>query len=50
MTKASPLVQLAGEVPGTPQYDPHLAGLMGHRSGSHPESEEAEFGEKAGQV
>ena len=49
-TKRLTLEQLAGEVPGTPQYDPHLAGLMEHRSGSHPESEEAEFGEKAGQV
>jgi MFS transporter, PHS family, inorganic phosphate transporter len=29
-TKRKTLEQLAGEVPGTPEYDPELAGLSAH--------------------
>ena len=40
-TKRLTLEQLAGEVPGTPQYDPHLAGPAHQaRSGSDPSQEE----------
>ena len=39
------LEQLAGEVPGTPQYDPQLAGTAAARK--RPESyEEEQIGEK----
>ncbi|KAK3113971.1 acid phosphatase pho5 [Teratosphaeriaceae sp. CCFEE 6253] len=47
-TKRLTLEQLAGEVPGTPQYDPHLAGMSNMaRSDSDPSREEAYDNEKA---
>ncbi|KAK5172818.1 acid phosphatase pho5 [Saxophila tyrrhenica] len=48
-TKRKTLEQLAGEVPGTPEYDPRLAvGYSGSRSdnGSDPANEEKGLGEK----
>lgn len=39
-TKRITLEQLAGEVPGTPQYDPVLAGIRSTRNGSDPSGEE----------
>jgi PHS family inorganic phosphate transporter-like MFS transporter len=38
-TKRLTLEQLAGEVPGTPQYDPELAGRAITRTGSNSEEE-----------
>jgi MFS transporter, PHS family, inorganic phosphate transporter len=48
-TKRKTLEQLAGEVPGTPEYDPRLAihpaaGVS--ETGSDPAKEEAHIGEK----
>lgn len=47
-TKRLTLEQLAGEVPGTPQYDPALGGraVSHERKGSDPSQEEAAIGEK----
>jgi len=44
-TKRLTLEQLAGEVPGTPQYDPALAGHL-NRNGSEPSNEDVVLGEK----
>ncbi|KAK3677370.1 acid phosphatase pho5 [Recurvomyces mirabilis] len=40
-TKRLTLEQLAGEVPGTPQYDPHMSAM--HRTGSDPSEREAQM-------
>lgn len=47
-TKRKTLEQLAGEVPGTPEYDPRLAAHVPHSSdnGSDPAKEEQHIGEK----
>jgi len=42
-TKRKTLEQLAGEVPGTPEYDPaNLRGVAGHDSDSPGETEKPE--------
>jgi MFS transporter, PHS family, inorganic phosphate transporter len=48
-TKRLTLEQLAGEVPGTPQYDPALGGHRAERSDSDPSREDNMMGEKAHQ-
>ena len=47
-TKRKTLEQLAGEVPGTPEYDPRLArgGPAEVYASSDPSREEAHIGEK----
>nr|OQO21923.1 Repressible high-affinity phosphate permease [Rachicladosporium sp. CCFEE 5018] len=46
-TKRKTLEQLAGEVPGTPEYDPRLAGGHQARTDSDPSEEGVYGGEKA---
>jgi PHS family inorganic phosphate transporter-like MFS transporter len=49
-TKRLTLEQLAGEVPGTPQYDPGLAGMRAASKDSDPSREEAQLGEKGDNI
>ena len=46
-TKRKTLEELAGEVPGTPMYDPTLAGAGSAPKGSGDISEEGAMGEKS---
>jgi PHS family inorganic phosphate transporter-like MFS transporter len=48
-TKRKTLEQLAGEVPGTPEYDPRLAGRMSSISRNDSGEEEKNVGHKVHQ-